>query len=282
MSRATRPDERRQGECPHQSSRRAAAARTTGGYGFTPVSGARMPIPGNAEFAVFLVVWMIIAIIWAASDAVNAGAFVTATTVAHLRLPDQPRDRQGEQRPRAVDRAKTGHLPSSVEVELVPASPTSSLTDKSRARVAGPWRKRDGRRYARAGVFAGSNLSFARRRSSGIRVGYSPVRHARQSADSGRAVDSCSPSSERYASEVAPIDSRTSSTERRGGDQLVLVGEVDPVEARPDHGRRRDAHVHLGRAGVEEHRDDLPRRVAAHDRVVDDHDALARPPRRAG
>jgi hypothetical protein len=52
----------------------------TGGYGFTPVQGARLPIPGNAEFAVFFFVWVIIAIIWAASDQVGAGAFVTATT----------------------------------------------------------------------------------------------------------------------------------------------------------------------------------------------------------
>ncbi len=33
--------------------------------------------------------------------------------------------------------------------------------------------------------------------------------------------------------------------------------------------------MHLGRAGVEEHLDDLPRRRAAHDRVVDDHEPLA-------
>ena len=52
----------------------------TGDYGFTPVQGARLPIPGNAEFAVFFLVWVIIAIIWAASDQVGAGAFVTATT----------------------------------------------------------------------------------------------------------------------------------------------------------------------------------------------------------
>ena len=52
-----------------------------GGYGFTPVQGARLPIPGNAEFAVFFLVWVIIAIIWAASDAVDAAAFVTSTTV---------------------------------------------------------------------------------------------------------------------------------------------------------------------------------------------------------
>jgi hypothetical protein len=53
---------------------------SSGGYGFQPVAGARLPIPGNAELAVFLIVWIIIAIIWAASDEVGAGAFVTATT----------------------------------------------------------------------------------------------------------------------------------------------------------------------------------------------------------
>ena len=51
-----------------------------GGYRFQPVAGARMPIPGNAELAVFLIVWVIIAIIWAASDAVDAHDFVMATT----------------------------------------------------------------------------------------------------------------------------------------------------------------------------------------------------------
>ena len=34
--------------------------------------------------------------------------------------------------------------------------------------------------------------------------------------------------------------------------------------------------MHLGRARVEQHLHDLLRRVAAHDRVVDDDDALAR------
>jgi hypothetical protein len=52
-----------------------------GGYRFQPVAGARMPIPGNAELAVFLIVWIVIAIIWAASDAVNADGFVIATTI---------------------------------------------------------------------------------------------------------------------------------------------------------------------------------------------------------
>jgi hypothetical protein len=54
---------------------------TPGAYGLQPVAGARLPIPGNAEFAVFFLVWVILAIIWAASDAVNASGFVTATVV---------------------------------------------------------------------------------------------------------------------------------------------------------------------------------------------------------
>jgi hypothetical protein len=40
-----------------------------------------MPIPGNAEFAIFLLVWIVLAILWAASDAVNAFTFAWLTTV---------------------------------------------------------------------------------------------------------------------------------------------------------------------------------------------------------
>ena len=57
-------------------------------------------------------------------------------------------------------------------------------------------------------------------------------------------------------------------------DQLGRVGEVDAVEAGTDDRRRRDAHVNLCRARVEEHLHDLPRRVPADDRVVDGHDPL--------
>jgi hypothetical protein len=49
--------------------------------GISPVMPARMPIPGNAEFAVWLFVWIVLAIIWAASDAVGAGLFATLTVV---------------------------------------------------------------------------------------------------------------------------------------------------------------------------------------------------------
>ena len=107
-----------------------------------------------------------------------------------------------------------------------------------------------------------------------MRVGYSPVRHARHSAERRPRRRRLEPVEREVgergcADRLADVLHRTS--ER---DQLLLVGEVDPVEARADDRRRRDADVHLGRAGVEEHLDDLARRVAADDRVVDDDDAL--------
>jgi hypothetical protein len=54
---------------------------TTRAIGISPVMPARLPIPGNAEFAVWLLVWIVLAIIWAASDAVDAGLFATLTVV---------------------------------------------------------------------------------------------------------------------------------------------------------------------------------------------------------
>ena len=44
-------------------------------------TGARMPIPGNAEWALWFIVEIVFAIIWAASDAVDAASFVTATAI---------------------------------------------------------------------------------------------------------------------------------------------------------------------------------------------------------
>jgi hypothetical protein len=54
-----------------------------------PTNVARLPIPGNAEWALWFAVEIVFAIIWAASDAVDADAstFVlatTATTFAYL------------------------------------------------------------------------------------------------------------------------------------------------------------------------------------------------------
>jgi hypothetical protein len=55
--------------------------------GRTVTVPARLPVPGNAEFALWLAVEILFGIIWAASDAVDAGAFVTVTaavTFAYL------------------------------------------------------------------------------------------------------------------------------------------------------------------------------------------------------
>src|SRR4051812_18485195 len=60
-----------------------------------------------------------------------------------------------------------------------------------------------------------------------------------------------------------------------GGNQLGAVRRVDAVEARGDRPRTRNAHVHLLRPGGADHLDDLPAGGAAHDRIVDEDDALA-------
>ncbi len=41
---------------------------------------ARLPVPGNAEFALWLCVELVFAVVWAASDVVDALDFVVATT----------------------------------------------------------------------------------------------------------------------------------------------------------------------------------------------------------
>jgi hypothetical protein len=52
-----------------------------GGIGRTPTTGAILPVPGNAELAVFVIIEIVFAIIWAASDAVNAATFITETAI---------------------------------------------------------------------------------------------------------------------------------------------------------------------------------------------------------
>ncbi len=42
--------------------------------------GAYLPVPGNAEFLLWLCVEVVFAIIWAASDFVNAHDFLVAST----------------------------------------------------------------------------------------------------------------------------------------------------------------------------------------------------------
>lgn len=45
-----------------------------------PVSGAILPVPGNAEIAIWLIVEIVLAIVWAASDDFGAQAWAVATT----------------------------------------------------------------------------------------------------------------------------------------------------------------------------------------------------------
>ena len=59
------------------------------------------------------------------------------------------------------------------------------------------------------------------------------------------------------------------------GDHLLARRHVDAVVAGMADRRRGDAHVDLARARVAQHLHDLAGRVAAHDRVVDDHEPLA-------
>ena len=47
----------------------------------TIASGARMPIPGNAEFAVYFIIEIIFVIIWIAADSVDTHDWVWFTTI---------------------------------------------------------------------------------------------------------------------------------------------------------------------------------------------------------
>ena len=40
---------------------------------------ARLPVPGNAELVIYLLVWLVLALIWLFSDEVGAGTFATLT-----------------------------------------------------------------------------------------------------------------------------------------------------------------------------------------------------------
>ncbi len=51
------------------------------GVGRTPIPGAILPVPGNAEMAVFVLVLVFLIVIWAATQPVNAGLFAILMTV---------------------------------------------------------------------------------------------------------------------------------------------------------------------------------------------------------
>jgi hypothetical protein len=50
------------------------------GLGRTATTGAILPVPGNAELAIYLVATIVLAIIWAASDRFDAGGFAGVFT----------------------------------------------------------------------------------------------------------------------------------------------------------------------------------------------------------
>jgi len=54
--------------------------RHSGGMPTIP-SGARMPVPGNAEFAVYFIIEIIFVIIWIAADSVDTHDWVWFTTI---------------------------------------------------------------------------------------------------------------------------------------------------------------------------------------------------------
>ena len=51
-----------------------------GGLGRAPVSGAILPVPGNAELAIFVIVEIILAIVAGVSDGFTAHDWAVATT----------------------------------------------------------------------------------------------------------------------------------------------------------------------------------------------------------
>jgi hypothetical protein len=118
-------------------------------------------------------------------------------------------------------------------------------------------------------------MPCARATGSGRETGYFPEKQAVHSLSSGCAVAAIIPllgdEAQRVRAERAGdlLDAQTV------GDQLGARGEVDAVEAGPANGRGGDPHVDLGGSGLAQHPHDGALGVAAHDRVVDDHQALA-------
>ena len=51
-----------------------------GGLGRTPTSGAILPVPGNAEIAIWFLVEIVLAIVAAVSDGFDANGWAVATT----------------------------------------------------------------------------------------------------------------------------------------------------------------------------------------------------------
>jgi len=54
------------------------------GYSGVWIPGARMPVPGNAEWALWFAVEIIFAIVWAASPSVNGTIFMVVSAIVTL------------------------------------------------------------------------------------------------------------------------------------------------------------------------------------------------------
>ena len=109
----------------------------------------------------------------------------------------------------------------------------------------------------------------------GIGIGYEPSKQARHSRSARLPARRRQPV-ERDEGQRVGADRRADLLDAHAGrDELGAAREVDAVEARPHDRRARDAHVHLGGARLAQHPHERPLGVAAHDRVVDDDEALA-------
>ena len=65
---------------PEQPAESTGSSRQTMGMPSIP-SGARMPVPGNAEFAVYFIIEIIFVIIWISADSVDTHDWVWFTTI---------------------------------------------------------------------------------------------------------------------------------------------------------------------------------------------------------
>ena len=65
---------------PEQSGGTTGSTRPTMGMPSIP-AGARMPIPGNAELALFALIEFVFILIWIIADSVDTRFWVTVTTV---------------------------------------------------------------------------------------------------------------------------------------------------------------------------------------------------------
>ena len=152
------------------------------------------------------------------------------------------------------------------------APPERTRQVGSRLRRARPAVAFAATRCASGSERSNANLSFA---SSLPASGYSPEKQASQWL-LAVAADGLVDAGQREVAQRVAAELGGDLLDRAPvGDHLLARGHVDAVVARVLDRRRGDPHVDLARARVAQHLHDLARRVAAHDRVVDDDEPLA-------